>query len=337
MNLQQLKYIRSLAEEGSFVAAAARCSVTQPTLSNGIALLEAELGYRLFHRTTRSVRLTPAGERLLPAIINTLNAYARLKELCKQTGDADTTVSVGFSPVIGIQSAEKTLKIFCSQHPHVKIIYCEGNFSELYERLKQEQIDIIITPFDEKSAPAGSYMRQYLTSEPLVFLSQVKDVFFGEHAHQVSLREISSQSFVLPPSGCGLTQVTKRLFNNHNLPLNRYPGEPSSYAVVQEWTELGLGSGILPQSKINGPSRERAIPIVDEANNEVRIQYFALGKPNTISSELFDELWSAIGLADRRATQTDRAGAPKLPPDNLELSSRKQMMMDINYKSAVDR
>ena len=79
MNLQQLRYARALAECGSFVQAADQCAVTQPTLSNGIAQLESDLGQQLFARTTRTVRLTEAGEHLLPDIADILNAQAALK------------------------------------------------------------------------------------------------------------------------------------------------------------------------------------------------------------------------------------------------------------------
>ena len=54
MNFRQLLgYVRALAETKSFVRAAEQCGVTQPTLSNGVAQLEDELGQKMFNRTTR--------------------------------------------------------------------------------------------------------------------------------------------------------------------------------------------------------------------------------------------------------------------------------------------
>ena len=79
MNLHQLRYVKALVDKGSFVAAANSCDVRQPTLSNGIAQLELELGHRLFLRTTRSVELTPHGEQLLPTILEILSLSERLK------------------------------------------------------------------------------------------------------------------------------------------------------------------------------------------------------------------------------------------------------------------
>ena len=74
MNLSQLRYVKAVAETGSFTLAAERCYVTQPTLSNGIAQLEQEFEERLFARTTRAVTLTPFGERMLPFIDKVLAA-----------------------------------------------------------------------------------------------------------------------------------------------------------------------------------------------------------------------------------------------------------------------
>ena len=66
MDLRQLEYFVAVAEELSFTRAAARCQVAQSALSHQIARLEREHEVTLFERTSRSVRLAPAGELLLP-------------------------------------------------------------------------------------------------------------------------------------------------------------------------------------------------------------------------------------------------------------------------------
>jgi DNA-binding transcriptional LysR family regulator len=58
MELQQLRYVVAVAELGNFTRAAERCFVVQSALSHQVARLEQELGVRLFHRTSRVVRLT---------------------------------------------------------------------------------------------------------------------------------------------------------------------------------------------------------------------------------------------------------------------------------------
>jgi DNA-binding transcriptional LysR family regulator len=67
-DLNDLLWFLAVAEERSFTKAAARLGTSQPTLSHTIKQLEARLGLRLLTRTTRSVSLTQAGERLLQSL-----------------------------------------------------------------------------------------------------------------------------------------------------------------------------------------------------------------------------------------------------------------------------
>src|SRR6476469_10066728 len=64
--LRQLEYFLAIAEEGSFSRAAERLLVAQPSLSQQIGVLEAELGGTLLERMPRGVRLTMAGQNFLP-------------------------------------------------------------------------------------------------------------------------------------------------------------------------------------------------------------------------------------------------------------------------------
>src|ERR1700744_2838779 len=65
MELRHLRCFQAIAEELSFSQAARRLHVVQPALSRAVKELEADLGTLLFHRTRRSVALTPAGKVLL--------------------------------------------------------------------------------------------------------------------------------------------------------------------------------------------------------------------------------------------------------------------------------
>src|SRR5882672_222310 len=66
MNLRQLRYFTAIADERSFTRAAEQLLVAQPSLSQQIKSLEAELGGQLLERLPTGVRLTAAGQAFLP-------------------------------------------------------------------------------------------------------------------------------------------------------------------------------------------------------------------------------------------------------------------------------
>lgn len=87
MDLNLLSIFIAVAEAGNFRAAADRLGVTRSAVSQGMQRLESALEQPLFHRTTRSVRLTEAGERLLQSVAGPLNEItAALEAALNATG-----------------------------------------------------------------------------------------------------------------------------------------------------------------------------------------------------------------------------------------------------------
>ena len=100
MNLSHLKFVLATAEQKSFVRAAEKCHVTQSTLSNGVAMIEQELGAKLFERTTRSVDLSAFGKAMIPLIKSVMSAEANLLVQAKNFLNPEKVlIKVGVSPL----------------------------------------------------------------------------------------------------------------------------------------------------------------------------------------------------------------------------------------------
>jgi DNA-binding transcriptional LysR family regulator len=102
VELRQLQYFVTVAEERSFGRAAERLHIVQPAVSQQIRRLERELGVRLFNRSTRHVRLSAAGERLLPEATAAIAAVTRVQTVAAgiATG-ADGILRIGTSQGLG--------------------------------------------------------------------------------------------------------------------------------------------------------------------------------------------------------------------------------------------
>src|SRR6187399_1583558 len=101
MNLRDFQYVEALASTLHFGEAAKRCHVSQSTLSIQIKKLEEKLGASLFERDARSVRLSEAGQQLLPAIVRALRAADEVTLTAEQLHDPLAgTVRFGAFPTL---------------------------------------------------------------------------------------------------------------------------------------------------------------------------------------------------------------------------------------------
>ena len=94
MTLQQLKYVITIAETGSLGKAAERLFVSQPSLTNAVKELEKELGFPLFHRTSKGVSPTTEGLRFLPYARQVESQYLNLLEEFGQMEKRKTSFAV---------------------------------------------------------------------------------------------------------------------------------------------------------------------------------------------------------------------------------------------------
>lgn len=102
MNLKALRYFLTVAEQGSFTAAAKRLNIAQPAVSMAIRKLEDELELTLFHRTERQITLTDEGRVLLPHARQILQGVADARLAMQELhGLQQGEVRIGISNMLG--------------------------------------------------------------------------------------------------------------------------------------------------------------------------------------------------------------------------------------------
>ncbi|GHC94790.1 LysR family transcriptional regulator [Streptomyces violaceochromogenes] len=267
LNLEGLRYAQAVAETKSFSAAARAYGVTQPALSNGIAKLEERLGDKLFDRSPRGVTPTAFGARILPLIERALVALDAIgAEARRLTEPGEQKIRMGVSPLIGSHLVARAFSMVQGLPAPRDLVLREANMEELRECLLAGQLDIILIP---AVAAMPRFEHRVIDVEPIVVVSPDTT-----EATPVELAEAGKEQFILVPDTCGLTTFTTQLFQAHEMPLNTYPGEAASYQVLEDWTKLGLGSAMVPRSKLTSPDVCHR-PLHDQGR-EVQISFEAV-------------------------------------------------------------
>ncbi|WP_141576885.1 LysR substrate-binding domain-containing protein [Actinomadura sp. WMMA1423] len=124
--LTQLANFVAVAEELHFGRAAARLRMTQPPLSRQIQLLENELKVRLFDRTNRSVRLTPAGRAFLVEARRLLQQADQAATSVRQVSAGEAgTITLGFTAASAHTALGRVLETARTELPGVGIVLRE--------------------------------------------------------------------------------------------------------------------------------------------------------------------------------------------------------------------
>ncbi|MGP3769621.1 LysR family transcriptional regulator [Streptomyces sp. SDT5-1] len=278
LNTEGLRYAQAVAETKSFSAAARAYGVTQPALSNGIAKLEERLGGKLFDRSPRGVTPTAFGARVLPLVGQAVSALdAVVAEAKRLTEPDDQKLRLGLSPLISQALVARVFSMVRDLPTPRDLVLREANMQDLREDLAGGRLDIILIP---AVTAMPRFEHRVVDVEPIVALTPdtTDDT-------PLELEDAGEAQFILVPDTCGLTTFTTQLFRAHEMPLNVYPGEALGYQVLEEWSKLGLGSALVPRSKLTSPDSAHR-PLVDQGR-EVQISFEAVWNPNApLSADL---------------------------------------------------
>lgn len=143
-----LRCVDLAATHLNFRRAAQRAGLSPAAFSDRIQRLEELLGVRLFERTTRSVRLTDAGERLLPQIRLCLDELRTLHRLARaDDGPEPYTLTVGTRWELGLSWLVPALEPLGASHPERTLHLVFGDSPELVESCRRGQLDAVITSY----------------------------------------------------------------------------------------------------------------------------------------------------------------------------------------------
>ncbi len=172
MTLQQLTYFLAAAEHASFSAAAESLHMAQPSLSEQIRRLEAELGVSLFARTGRRLELTEAGRLLLPQAERTIDAARAAKDSVREVRDVTGgTVAFGTFGSAHHYLLGGLVEEFRARHPSVRVRVVGQNSAEVADAVREGELEagLVALPVDDRGLDVRPAMREeqlYISANP---------------------------------------------------------------------------------------------------------------------------------------------------------------------------
>lgn len=248
MDIKQLRYFLTIAEEGQITRAARRLHMAQPPLSLQLKLLEEELGVLLLERNGRSMELTQAGTVLYEKAENLLHqlneAVAEVKEVGK-----------GVSGVLSIGCVQscfsylpERIRLFQKQYPQLRFHLLEGDSFRLSEDLKERKIEFALVrlPVDMKDFSAIA-----LPTEP--FVAVMPKLWEADFTHvSIQMKELAGVPLLLLHriNGTGTYEMTVEECRRHGFEPNIVCECPNA-SMLLSLVRAGVGATLLPSSALS--------------------------------------------------------------------------------------
>lgn len=246
MTITQLEYVVAVATYKSFVAAAEKSFVTQPTLSMQIQKLEEELGIKIFDRNKHPIAVTAMGESIVAQARIILAECEKINELIqKQQNSQSGTFKLAVIPTVAPYILPGLLGHYASKYPDVRLEVKEMETQQIIVALRNNELDaaLLSTPLEENG------IKEYpLFFEPFV-------AYFSQDESALKKRLISSDDidleriWLLNEGHCMRNQVIDLCSDQiQRLQAKRaYKYESSNVETLRKMVDKNKGLTILPE------------------------------------------------------------------------------------------
>lgn len=265
MNFEQLAYVKTVYEMESMIHASEKMHISQSAMSQSIANLEKEIGYKLFERSRKGTFLTEEGQRLIPYILEILESQNDLLvEVQNMKTDIAGTLKIATIPTLFHKIVPKALSHFKNDYPQVDVEVKEADREDIVDMVDKGDIDIglIGKPETEENTLPVREISLNLTTKFKLLVPKKSKLTFRDY---VNLEEIQDYPFILYDRG--FYHQLKEFEKTHG-PL-KIVFKTTNPIVLMRTVAEGLGIGIVSNLMVEN----------EHFFNDEMIEAVSLGKP----------------------------------------------------------
>ncbi|SEM76090.1 selenium metabolism-associated LysR family transcriptional regulator [Paenibacillus sp. OV219] len=248
LNFHQLHIFFTVAERGSFSAAAQALHMTQPAVTMQIQSLEDYFGTKLLQRSTKRIELTEAGRALMPYARQSIELIRDTDvQMSKFTKQLKGRLQLGASLTIGEYILPRLLGPFGAEYPHIAISMKVMNTAQIMEDILNHQLN-----FGLVEAPVNHpdmHMEAVMSDELKLIVGKSHPLAGSK---EVELEDVMTYPFVLREQGSGTRLVMEDVLRAKNIDLStmKIVMELGSTGAVKSAVEAGLGISFVSSSSV---------------------------------------------------------------------------------------
>jgi DNA-binding transcriptional LysR family regulator len=240
---RRLEVFRAVGRELSFSRAGLALHLSQSAVSQQIAALELELGGRLFDRSRKRVRLTPAGAALVNRVDALLGDFAEARRaVAAARGAVEGELRVAASRTIGTYLLPRLLATLGRRHPALRLEIAIENSERVVQTLLAGHADV---GYIEDTVARSGIVLSPLLEDELEIVAASSHRFAA--MDEIPLDDLAAEPLVMRETGSGTRQVAEEHLQSAGLRLEQLhvAAELTGIEAIKGAVEAGLGVTIL--------------------------------------------------------------------------------------------
>jgi LysR family transcriptional regulator, hydrogen peroxide-inducible genes activator len=256
MEMHQVRYFLSLAEELNFTRASEKCNVTQPALSRAIKLLEEELGGTLLCRERASTHLTDLGHMIRPHLQSLFDHSMQVKHLSQDFAQK-APLKLGIMSTISPDEIIDLIANIRTRHSEVELKLCDANAQDLRTRLLAGDLEVVIYALPGEEPDERTH---------LIPLFREQMVLAVHHGHRLAkarafpVQEMNGESYI-HRINCEFAGYADHILQQQGVTCT-----PTYWSERDDWTlamvAAGLGFAFMPENMVKHPGVV-ALPVAE--------------------------------------------------------------------------
>lgn len=259
MDIRDLKLFRHLAGSLHYARTSKACHITPSALTRLIQRLESDLGKKLFHRSRRSVELTPAGLAFKTYCDDVISRWDSLKDEISTSRQIHGSLSIYCSVTAAYGILPPILEKYREVNPCVKLHIETGDQARALDKLMSHDADVVVAALPD--ALPGELVFKKILITPLIFIvSKRHSDMVKYRGHEIDWENIP---LIIPDHGLSRKRIDRWIARQHFVPdiYSMVAGNEAIIAMVS----LGFGVGLVPRMVLEKSPLKNTVSIVKHA------------------------------------------------------------------------